>query len=106
MQGDYNDASSGLDRRNDNSVGLIKVDAGDGYAMQSGTDSEGKPTFYQVDFHCFGGLVSVLGQGGKLSNFTFKIEGNHNFGYKDSWNNEYCDAVSYTHLTLPTTPYV
>ncbi len=91
LQGDYNDASSGLDRRNDNSVGLIKVDAGDGYAMQSGTDSEGKPTFYQVDFHCFGGLVSVLGQGGKLSNFTFKIEGNHNFGYKDSWNNEYCD---------------
>lgn len=81
-----------LDRRNDSQVGVILPKEGDGYGMQEGTANDGTPIYYKVDYHCFGGLVSVLTNKSTLSNFTFVIEDNHYFGYKDSNNNDWNDS--------------
>ena len=81
-----------LDRRSDSQVGYNLRKEGDGYGMKEGEDSLGAPIYYKVDFHCFGGLVSVLGEKAVLSNFTFTIEDHHYFGYKDSSNNDYNDS--------------
>lgn len=72
-----------LDRAHENEVeintkvtnGYIvpKSDGNDGYLMQSGTAPDGTPTFYSVEYQCFGGLAAVLQEKGVLRNFKFVI---------------------------------
>ena len=41
-----------------------------------------------------------------LANRPVGMVGEHNFSYEEEEVRDIEDAVSYTHLTLPTTPYV
>jgi choline dehydrogenase-like flavoprotein len=61
--------------------------------------------FSWVRARALGGKTNVWGRLAlRLSDYDFKAASRD--GYGEDWPISYTDAVSYTHLTLPTTPYV